>query len=87
MTAGVQWWLAELDMHGNPTLVDGSHSERAGADKAAYLYQQLGIAKGRRFAVARVELSEPTPSNKGVNQEALAACQGMIAATKSGDKA
>ncbi|MPW16956.1 hypothetical protein GCT13_08425 [Paraburkholderia sp. CNPSo 3157] len=87
MTVDVQFWLAELDQHGNPKLVDGAHSAREGADKAAYLYQQLGFARGKRLAVARVELSEPTPSSKGVNQEALAACQGMIAATKSGDKA
>ncbi len=26
-----QYWLAELDQHGNPTLIDGSHETAEGA--------------------------------------------------------
>lgn len=74
----VAYWLAELDIHGNPKLVDGSHSERSGAEKAYYLYQRLGFAgEGKQFAVARVELSEVTGSSEGVDQEAL----GIVKAT------
>lgn len=73
-----QYWLASLDVHGNPTLVDGAHSERAGADRAMYLIRHMGLAPpGVRYAVARVELSEPQPSAKGVNQQAVAAVNAM----------
>ena len=68
---GVQWWLAELDRYGNAKLVDGQHSGRAGADKAMYLIKALHLDAGRRYAVARVELSEPKPSGEGVNHEAI----------------
>lgn len=52
-----QWWLAELDMHGNPKLTDGAHSVRAGAEKALTLMQRLGLAKDRHFAIAEVRRS------------------------------
>ena len=68
---GVQWWLAELDRYGNAKLVDGQHSGRAGADKAMYLIKALHLDDGQRYAVARVELSEPKPSGEGVNNEAI----------------
>lgn len=68
---GVQWWLAELDLYGNPALADGAHSDRAGADKAMHLFKALHLDAGRRFAVARVELSEPKPRGDGVNHEAI----------------
>lgn len=72
--ARVQWWLATIDMHGNPTLTDGAHSDRAGADKAAYLIDALGVGQGKKYAVARVELSAPKPNADGVNYEAVAQC-------------
>jgi hypothetical protein len=37
-----QFWLAEIDQHGNPTLHDGSHADRAGVEQAAYLLTRLG---------------------------------------------
>ena len=69
----VQYWLAELDQYENPKLVDGSHSDAEGANQAAYLIGALGLSSGRdrKFAVARVELSECIPSSKGVNMEAV----------------
>lgn len=73
-TPRVQWWLAAIDTHGNPTLTDGAHADRAGADQAAYLIEALGVGKGKKYAVARVELSEPKPNADGVNQEAIAQC-------------
>lgn len=78
MPPRVQWWLAELDQHGNPTLIDGAHSERAGVDKAMALYNGLGFSPGRRFACARVDLTEAQPSNEDVNQDAMARCRTMI---------
>lgn len=73
----VQWWLAELDQHGNPTLVDGAHSDRSGADQAMYLFNALNLSDGQRYAVARVELSEPKPSGEGLNHEAIQALNDM----------
>lgn len=69
-----QYWLAELDQHGNPTLVDGCHDSPAAANKAAYLIQALHLGPAdRRFVVAKVELSECVPSDAGVNHEAVKA--------------
>ncbi|SAJ95514.1 hypothetical protein UA18_02427 [Burkholderia multivorans] len=80
----IQWWLAELDQYGNPKLSDGAHRERAGADKAMYLIKNLGLDnKGKRWAVARVELSEPRPSANGVNMEAVATCRAMVDAARA----
>ena len=70
--ARVQWWLATLNQYGNPTLTDGAHQERAGADKAAYLIDAMNLGRGKKYAVARVELSEPKPSSDGVNHDAIA---------------
>ncbi|GAA0753124.1 hypothetical protein [Sphingomonas trueperi] len=70
-TIGEQWWPAELDQHGNPTLVDGAHSDRNGADQAKHLFDRLGFSGDRRLVVARVTLSEPKPASEGVNEEAL----------------
>jgi len=59
---GIQWWLVKLNQHGNPTPWDGPHDDRGGADKALYLIQRLGLVRnGDRYAVARIELSEPEP--------------------------
>jgi hypothetical protein len=67
-----QWWLARLDQHGNPTLCDGAHSERAGADRAFYLFGRLKLSKdGERYAVAEVRLSEPVANPQGVDESAI----------------
>ena len=66
-----QWWLAELDQYGNPTLIDGAHGQRAGADQAFYLHSALGLAGSRKYAVARVELSEPVANGSNVNHDAV----------------
>lgn len=67
-----QYWLAELDQYGNPTLIDGAHSDAQGANQAAYLINAMNLGKKeRRFAVAKVELSECIPSAAGVNLEAV----------------
>ena len=71
MSEQVQYWLAELDVHGNPKLIDGAHDSADGANKAAYLIEALGMKRDRRFVVARVELSECVPSAAGVNHDAV----------------
>jgi hypothetical protein len=71
--SGDQWWLATVNKHGVPRLVDGPHDTREGADRAAYLHGVLGLAHGDlTYAVAHVELSVPQPSSKGVDHEAVA---------------
>ena len=67
-----QWWLAELDVYGNPKLADGAHDKRDGAEEALTLIQRLGLAKERRFAIAEVRLTEPTGEHGPVNEEAIA---------------
>jgi hypothetical protein len=80
----VQWWLAELDQYGNPTLTDGMHSDRAGANRAFYLHGAFGFTKGERYAVAKVELFEPVADGSGVNHEAVETVQAaMLAAAPS----
>lgn len=67
-----QYWLAELDQYDNPKLIDGSHDSAAGATKAAYIINALQLGPtNRRFAVAKVILSECVSDDKGVNQEAI----------------
>jgi hypothetical protein len=86
----VQWWLAELDQYGNPTLIDGAHSERQGADQAAYLIRSIGLGggKARSFAVAKVELTEVDGHNHGVvNEESIAACRMMVEVADAGHRA
>ena len=59
-----QWWLAELDQYGNPTLVDGAHSDRSGAERAMEIRLEIAakglstFIRGKKFAIARVELTE-----------------------------
>lgn len=53
-----QYWLAELDRYGNPTLIDGAHATRYGAERGLHIRQRLGFDSGKRYAVACVTLSE-----------------------------
>lgn len=67
-----QYWLAELDQYDNPKLIDGSHHDPEGARMARYIIESLGLGQpNRRFAIAKVELSECIPSSKGVNRDAI----------------
>lgn len=68
----VQWWLARLDRYGNPTLCDGAHSERAGAEKAMYLYQRLGMERGQTYGICRVEVFPAVAAPHGANEAAIA---------------
>lgn len=66
-----QFWLAQIDQHGNPTLHDGSHGSREGVEEAAYLLTRLGFAKGVRYACAEVILTEVEAKPHGANEDAL----------------
>lgn len=79
-TQRLQFWLAELDQYDNAKLVDGSHDSEQAVHHALYLYQRLGIAKDRRFAVARVELIDVVADPKGANEDALDTLVPLIAA-------
>lgn len=68
--ADVQWWLVAVD-HGNPRLVDGSHSTRDGVEQALYLLNRLGISRGTKYMCARIELTEVEAVSHGSNEEAL----------------
>lgn len=52
-----QWWLASVDQHGNPTLIDGAHEGREGAQHAAHLFEQLRLTHGRALMVAQMSLT------------------------------
>lgn len=68
----VQWWLAELDQHGNPRLCDGAHSDRSGAEKAMYLYRRLGLERcGQRYGVVRVEVWPAEAKPHGADEQAI----------------
>lgn len=70
--SNVQWWLATVDQYGNPKLVDGAHSDQAGANQALYLINALGVGAGRSYKVAKVELFDAVPDGSSVNHKALA---------------
>ena len=53
-----QYWLAELDQYDNAKLTDGAHPNIEGVKKAMNIYKKLGFNKDRRFAIAKVELTE-----------------------------
>lgn len=59
-----QWWLAAVDHHGNPTLIDGAHDAREGAEHAAHLFNQLSVTRGRALAVAQVLLTAVVADEK-----------------------
>lgn len=69
-----QWWLASISRHGNPTLEDGAHSKREGANQAFYLINALGVAGNKVYAVAKVELFHPVADGSAVNHQAIAEC-------------
>lgn len=67
----VQYWLADLDQYGNPTLVDGAHSDRGGAEEAATLLRRLGLAGQRNFAVAEIRITALTGEHGTIDEQAI----------------
>ena len=72
-----QFWLAELSIHGNPTLVDGAHSSREGVEKALHLFKSFGFAKDRIFACAEVIVTEVEAKPHGANEDAIRQLQSI----------
>lgn len=68
-----QYWLAELDKHGNSTLIDGPHDDRSGAEEALTLMQKLNCIStdGREFAIGKLVLTPPTGEHGPVNESAI----------------
>lgn len=66
-----QWWLAEIEPYGLPTLKDGPHNDRAGVEKALYLFRRLGIGKSKAYGCAEVHLTDVEPVAHDANEEAL----------------
>lgn len=75
-----QFWLARLDRHGNPTLVDGAHERRSGVEKAMYLFTRLNLSKGESYACAEVIITPVEAKSHGANEEAI---ETLNAASKS----
>lgn len=78
-----QWWLAELDQYGNPTLIDGAHADRSGAEKALTIITRLRLAGSSVFAIAEVWLTAPTGEHDPVNEEAIETINAARAATST----
>lgn len=72
-TPAVQWWVADLDQHGNPSLIDGAHEGREGCELALYIIQRLGLRPNQKRAICRVEIFPPVAKSHGANEEALGA--------------
>jgi len=71
--SSTKYWLAILNIHGTPVLQDGPHDTPDGAEEAITLISRLGFDRGenREYAIAKVELSEPTGKHSPVNDEAI----------------
>lgn len=72
-----QFWLARLDQHGNPTLVDGSHRDRAGVEQALYLFRSIGLGNGESYTCAEVILTGVEARSHGANEEAISTLNGI----------
>lgn len=67
----VQWWVADLDQHGNPKLTDGAHDDREGCEKALYIMARLGLRPEQQRAICRVEIYPPEAKAHDANEDAL----------------
>lgn len=78
MATIVDWWLGELDQHGNPELIDGPHADVPGVEQALWLIENLGMRRGRNLVGLRIEQFEVKPVAHNVNHEATAACRTIL---------
>lgn len=67
----VQWWVADLDRYGNPTLSDGAHENREGCEQALYIMARLGLRPEQKRAICRVEIYPPESKAHGASEGAL----------------
>lgn len=77
MTGSVQWWVADLDRYGNPTLSDGAHGDREGCEKALYIMARLGLRPEQKRAICRVEIYPPEAKAHDANEDALRTLNGI----------
>lgn len=74
-----QYWLAELDQHGNPTLVDGAHDKPSGVETAMYLFKRLGLAKPKqKYGMAKVVITDVEAKSHGAHEGSIEACNIML---------
>lgn len=73
----VQWWVADLDRYGNPTLSDGAHGDREGCEKALYIMARLGLRPEQKRAICRVEIYPPEAKAHDANEDALRTLNGI----------
>lgn len=52
-----QWWIAEIDQYGNPTLVDGAHGSRQDAEDSIPALKSLWTREGK-MAIVKVEIDK-----------------------------
>lgn len=72
MTDSIQWWLIEPNQYGNVgRLADGPHEDRRGVEKALYLIQRLGLGRNKKYAAARIEISEVHAAPHDANEDSI----------------
>lgn len=65
------FWLAEVSAYGYAKPIDGPHDTREAVEETMYLFQRLGLERGRRFCCAEVLLTPIEAKPHGANEEAL----------------
>lgn len=74
-----QYWLAEIDVHGNPTLVDGAHDKSAGVEQALYLLKRMGLADRKaKYGMVRLTISDVEAKSHGAHEGSVEACNVML---------
>lgn len=71
MEAKKQYWLVELDQHGNPVLKDGAHPDRTGVESALYILTALGFNRGAKYACAEIALTDVEAIAHDTNHDAI----------------
>lgn len=69
----VQYWLAEVNKYDVAKLMDGPHQDETGPETALELIKRLPMLGecGRKFAIAKVILSDPTGKHGPINKKAI----------------
>ena len=79
-----QYWLAEIDQHGNPSLVDGPHSRPLGVETAMYLFKRLGLVRrGQKFGMAKITITDVEAKSHGAHEGSIEACNIMLSHSRT----
>lgn len=65
-----QWWVAELDKYGNPTLTDGAHTNKESCEEAIFIMESL-IKDKKNRVIVKVEIYPGEASQHNVNVDSL----------------